>query len=163
MLLAFTPQDMERLAGPIGILVGIATLLAQPQFRAMLFRGQRPPSRSRFPISSVCPACRSTAFKRVAPETPIAFVDDRICSDCKIRYTPPTPKWAALVFVLLGVFLLGMVIYSATTDIISKSFSVRTARIFEAVIGFMAITVIVFGIKVFREAADPQDSERGRG
>ena len=65
MLLAFGPEDLQRLAGPIGILVGILTMLAQPQMRAMLFKGQPPPTRSRFPIRRECPKCGGTSYKLV--------------------------------------------------------------------------------------------------
>jgi hypothetical protein len=35
----------------------------------------------------------------------IAFTNDRLCKDCSTRYTPPTPLWAAFVFVAGGSFL----------------------------------------------------------
>src|SRR5262245_3080660 len=152
MLIAFTPQDLERLAGPIGILAGIITILAQPQARAALFKGQPSASRSKFPVSAACPKCGGTAYAVVAPETPLAFVSDRTCNACGTRYTPPTPKWGAALFVLLGLFLLGFAIYSAITNTMSVLYPGVFARLVEGVIGFAASGVMVFGIKAFREA-----------
>jgi hypothetical protein len=37
----------------------------------------------------------------------IAFAQDRICSACSTRYTPPTPAWARLVFGIVGFAALG--------------------------------------------------------
>jgi hypothetical protein len=61
----------------------------------------------RYPIARSCPACGSAAFKRVRPEKGrIAFTDDRKCQTCGTRYTPPTPTWAAVLFIACGGFLL---------------------------------------------------------
>jgi hypothetical protein len=63
---------------------------------------------SRYPISRICPACGGSAFRRVQPETRLAFVSDRICEDCGTRYTPLTPGWAALLFILAGLLALSL-------------------------------------------------------
>src|SRR5262245_26574957 len=152
MLFAFTPQDLERLAGPIGILVGIIAILAQPQLRSWLFKGQPPSYQSKFPVSTACPNCGGTAYAATAPETPLAFVSDRTCKACGTRYTPPTPKWGAVLFVLLGLCLLGFAIYSAITNTMSVIYPGVFARVVEGVIGFAAIGLMEFGIKAFREA-----------
>ena len=49
----------------------------------------------------ICPNCGSTRFKRVASLS-AHFVYDRICRDCSSRYTPPTPKWMAIVGIITG-------------------------------------------------------------
>jgi hypothetical protein len=36
----------------------------------------------------------------------VAFAKDRVCRACQTRYAPPTPRWAALVFLFGGGFLL---------------------------------------------------------
>jgi hypothetical protein len=55
----------------------------------------------------VCPACGHAEFKRVAPDRWVAYGSDRVCRACGTRYTPPTPVWAGVVFVLVGLVLLG--------------------------------------------------------
>ena len=60
------------------------------------------------PIARVCPRCGSASFLRVRAKGPISFTDDRKCKECGTRYTPPTPRWAAIVFIILGL-LIGMV------------------------------------------------------
>lgn len=63
-----------------------------------------------FPVGETCPGCGSTSFTRVPPERWVAFAKDRICNGCGMRYTPPTPVWAAIIFLVLGaVFILGSV------------------------------------------------------
>ena len=64
------------------------------------------PWRPQYPISTVCPACGSSAHRKVKPTTALAFTDDRICSACSTRYSPPTPLWARVVFGSIGLVLL---------------------------------------------------------
>jgi hypothetical protein len=58
-------------------------------------------------VSKVCPQCGGRAYKRVAPTGMMAFVSDRECKQCKTRYTPPTPLWAAIIFLVLGAVMAG--------------------------------------------------------
>lgn len=58
-----------------------------------------------FPVAKVCPKCASPNFKKVKPVAWVAFVWDRVCKECGTRYTPPTPQWAALVFLCAGLLL----------------------------------------------------------
>lgn len=55
---------------------------------------------------SGCPRCGGTEFIRCKPKTMVAFASDRKCRACGTRYSPPTPTWAALVFVVAGLGLL---------------------------------------------------------
>jgi hypothetical protein len=32
----------------------------------------------------------------------VAFAADRICTTCETRYTLPTPRWASLLFLVIG-------------------------------------------------------------
>lgn len=61
-----------------------------------------------YPVSEDCPKCGSTDYKRAKPETAVAFADDRICKACGVRYTPPTPPWARIVFAICG--LIGLAV-----------------------------------------------------
>src|SRR5262245_60710264 len=57
------------------------------------------------PVSSVCPKCGATTYRKVRPRSKVAFGSDRICLSCDTRYAPPTPFWAALLFILAGAFV----------------------------------------------------------
>ena len=54
------------------------------------------------PVNRVCPECGGVEFKRRKSQKTIAFAPDRECKACQMVYTPPTPVWAAWVFILLG-------------------------------------------------------------
>jgi hypothetical protein len=60
---------------------------------------------SRYPVATSCPNCGCKEFKRVKVDRLVAFTDDRECTTCGARYTPPTPVWAAAVFILIGVLI----------------------------------------------------------
>jgi predicted RNA-binding Zn-ribbon protein involved in translation (DUF1610 family) len=60
-----------------------------------------------YPVVRSCPSCGSASFTRVKVERAIAFTDDRQCNQCGTRYTPPTPTWAAVVFIVVGFLLSG--------------------------------------------------------
>ncbi len=66
---------------------------------------------SKFPISRVCPQCGGKEYTRRAPTGAVAFTDDRVCNVCQTRYTPPTPTWAALVFILIGTLFLAVPVF----------------------------------------------------
>jgi len=68
-------------------------------------------------VSLVCPKCGETEHRRVRPTRLIAFTQDRVCRSCDTRYAPPTPRRAALVFIVGGGFLLlsGIAGLAATT------------------------------------------------
>ena len=73
-------------------------------------RGVQPtpsPAMGPYPISRVCPQCGGESYEKRRPEGWIAFDSDRVCTACGMRYTPPTPIWAAIVFILVGVLLAG--------------------------------------------------------
>jgi hypothetical protein len=57
-----------------------------------------------------CPSCGSADYKKVKPEAAVVYTYDRICKACGTRYTPPTPRWARVVFGIIGVgaLLLGL-------------------------------------------------------
>jgi hypothetical protein len=75
------------------------------------------------------------------------FVKDRVCNRCGTRYTPPTPAWAALVFILLGIFFLG--------GSIGSFFFADDGRIIPRVIG-IAIGASAIGLG-FRSLANPSN------
>ena len=64
----------------------------------------RPP----VPLARQCPKCEGRRYRRARPRARVAFVMDRICLDCETRYSPPTPTWAAIVFMVAGTVLVGV-------------------------------------------------------
>jgi hypothetical protein len=61
---------------------------------------------TKYPESRECPNCHGIEFKRVRPEGRVAFTDDRVCKSCGTRYTPPTPLWAAALFIVIGAIII---------------------------------------------------------
>jgi hypothetical protein len=70
-------------------------------------------------VCRVRPACGCPEYNRIAPLTLIAYVRDRKCLECQTEYTPPTPLWAALVFIILGVPLALVGGYGALINLMS--------------------------------------------
>ena len=61
-----------------------------------------------YPVSRTCPKCGSKKYTKRAAEAFVSFAPDRICTKCGYRYTPPTPKWAGVVFIICGLALMGL-------------------------------------------------------
>jgi hypothetical protein len=57
------------------------------------------------PISKVCPQCGRNEYTARKSDAFVAFTDDRVCKDCRTRYSPPTPIWACILFMLSGLAL----------------------------------------------------------
>jgi hypothetical protein len=72
--------------------------------------------KSRYPISEKCPQCGGSDFTIRQPETYVAFVCDRECKACQTRYTPPTPAWAGMLFILIGLLCLAVVGVALVTE-----------------------------------------------
>jgi hypothetical protein len=94
-----------------------------------------------YPVSKVCPECGHDEYEKRRPKGWVAFVDDRICKKCRTRYTPPTPLWAALVFIVggLGVALAGVLALLFLLLSIVRAGSRPTAALVELGIGVALI------------------------
>lgn len=55
-----------------------------------------------------CPRCGGLEYRGVKSQRYIAFSSDRICLACGTRYSPPTPRWAGVVF-MIGGFAIALV------------------------------------------------------
>jgi hypothetical protein len=66
------------------------------------------PLQTTYPVSRVCPACRSGEYTTVQPQAMVAYTYDRVCRVCSTRYTPPTPMWARVLFGVSGVGFLSI-------------------------------------------------------
>jgi hypothetical protein len=97
-----------------------------------------------YPISAACPQCGGTEYARRKPNRQVAFVSDRVCRACSTRYTPPTPVWAAALFLLAGLTLpfLGLMLTSLLVHPLSIS-----GLICEGVIAALGVVAFIGGIR----------------
>jgi hypothetical protein len=113
------------------------------------------------PISRRCPKCNGLDFTRVAPEQAIAFTDDRVCKSCGTRYTPPTPVWAAVVFIAVGILILltdvGAAVVAFTGDSLWGDF--RTG-VFLSMTLATGTGCVIYGIRCMRKQ-DEKPPEAG--
>jgi len=72
---------------------------------------------SKYPISNVCPKCESAQYKTCRSEELIAFASDRICTSCGTRYVPPTPRWAGVIFIIIGLIMVAFAPFAILTRI----------------------------------------------
>lgn len=102
---------------------------------------------SKFPISPVCPGCGNAAHQTIRSEDFVAFANDRICTACNTRYTPPTPTWAAIVFILVGIVLGGFGGLSLVVRLMSANPAGLPAMACEGFLGFLGILAFAQGIR----------------
>src|SRR5262249_25416578 len=100
---------------------------------------------SRFPISRGCPSCGSKEYASRKPESFVAFAPDRTCKVCQVRYSPPTPTWGGVLFLVCGLALpvLGFVL----TALLVHPLSILGLA-FEGAICLFALVVFVGGIRL---------------
>jgi hypothetical protein len=103
---------------------------------------------SAYPIGKDCPQCRSTEYTTCRPEGFVAFVKDRVCKSCNTRYTPPTPPWAGVAFILIGLPLAGLGAISVIMRLRSVNPLEVPAMACEGFLGFIGLVAIGQGIRV---------------
>lgn len=97
---------------------------------------------SDIPVGHACPNCSSLEYHRVRPDRWIAFRSDRICRDCETRYIPPTPRWAGLVFISIGLIMgsIGVIGF-----FLSLPGSSSVALIVSVFLGFLGLLSLIHG------------------
>jgi hypothetical protein len=96
-------------------------------------------------ISRFCPACGSKEFREIrAPAVVVRFVNDRICAACGCRYRPPTPLWASVAFIVIGLLLASFMGYSAMLQLQDKP-SLPTVVI-ELLLALLGVVAFVAGL-----------------
>jgi hypothetical protein len=116
---------------------------------------------SRYPVASHCPNCGSTDFKRIKPEGRVAFTDDRKCTACGTRYTPPTPAWAAVVFILLGTLITAVGVVFVVFGFIVPDSSLLRRFVYGIILIVFGLSCITYGIRSFRRRdASPTPFEK---
>ncbi len=113
-----------------------------------------------YPVSRTCPKCGSKKYTKTAAEAIVSFVPDRICSKCRYRYTPPTPRWAGAVFMVCGLALMGLGAFFSYDE--WKNESQPPGAMFYVVRGllsFVGVPVIIFGAKSLFAPARANDED----
>ncbi len=100
------------------------------------------------PVGRVCPQCGGKEYRPARSRSLISVAPDRLCLQCGTQYSLPTPRWAAMVFLLIGLV--------AAVGAIGGAWVLRAAieegrggRIFRAVLG-MGIAAAVAAGCVFK-------------
>jgi hypothetical protein len=114
-----------------------------------------------YPVSETCPNCGHREYKQRKPEQLVAFRWDRVCKACGTRYTPPTPLWAALVFILAGLGLAGFAFISLLLHVASGSALALPAMSCEALLGVMGVLAIVYGIRSLANMGGGIEQKKG--
>jgi hypothetical protein len=106
---------------------------------------------STFPISKVCPQCGATEYTTKPPRQFIAFAKDRVCKACETRYTPPTPVWAAIVFILAGIPLLALGVFTLVVPAIRGNPAGMPSMMFGGFLGALGVFAIGQGIRPLKQ------------
>jgi hypothetical protein len=99
--------------------------------------------RGPFPVSAVCPNCGGKEFRTTRPERWIAYTLDRVCKSCGTRYSPPTPRWAGIIFIILGFPLVAIGLFGVVASLMQGS---PCPLVCEGPLGFLGILAIAHGI-----------------
>jgi hypothetical protein len=99
-------------------------------------------------ISKFCPKCASEQYTEHRPDRLVAFAKDRVCASCQTRYSPPTPVWAAVVFILIGLPLATFGAFSIFVRLTSGNLLGIPALLIEGFLGLVGAAAIVHGIRV---------------
>ena len=101
----------------------------------------------KYSVGHVCPTCQSSEYKPVRPDRWIAFTWDRVCRSCGTRYAPPTPTWAAVVFLVIGFLLAGLGFLGLIIRLLSGNVLAIPAMACEGFLAFLGILAIVQGLR----------------
>lgn len=102
-----------------------------------------------YPIAKICPKCGGTTYDKKAPGGFMpAFTMDRVCKNCGTRYTPPTPAWAAIVFIVIGAIL---ALGAGLAILVSIQAPKGMPPACEIVLGLAGVACVIYGIKSFSQ------------
>jgi hypothetical protein len=99
-------------------------------------------------VAKNCPDCGSKEYKKVRPKRWIAFTQDRLCMGCGFRYTPPTPRWAAVVFIIAGLLLAAFGLIGVLAGL-ARGNPVPLAC--EGLLGVIGVLAIIHGVRCLAE------------
>ena len=119
---------------------------------------------SDYPVSALCPNCGSGDYRTVDPDRTIAYVSDRVCRGCGTRYTPLTPRWAAILFCIVGAagpFVLTVVAIQCARVFADREWMFRWKVYFLlAACGVFCIVSFAFGMSSLKNADPASVPER---
>jgi hypothetical protein len=128
---AFCPECRQRLdelpSEPLPV--------REPPFSAPL---------TKYPVGHVCPACQSSGYKQVRPDRWVTFTWDRLCKSCGTWYTPPTPLWGSVIFILAGLPLAAFGLFAVVIGL-ARGNPIPIAC--EGAFGLLGVLAIVHGVR----------------
>jgi hypothetical protein len=119
---------------------------------------------SKYPISETCPECGQTTFKGVKPETFVAFTEDRICLGCGTRYTPSTPTWAAIVFLIVGTGIVLVALLGIGLELLRPAGGCSGQMTYFICFPILAVGIacVIYGIRTLKNRGDRTALAPGR-
>jgi hypothetical protein len=100
-----------------------------------------------YPVSKDCPQCGSGKYTRRRPQGWVSFAWDRVCDECGNRYSPPTPLWGSVLFILTGVLLGGFGTITVLMRILTGHPCTIPAGLFEGFLGVIGILALIQGAR----------------
>jgi hypothetical protein len=100
-----------------------------------------------YPVGRKCPRCSSIGFKSVRPDSFVSFGWDRVCKGCGTRYTPPTPFWGSIAFLLVGLLLAGFGLINIIMRVASGHVLGLPAMACEGFLGFLGVLALIKGFR----------------
>lgn len=109
-----------------------------------------------YPICVRCPECGGGKYKSVKPDRYVAFMQDRVCLNCQTRYVIPTPKWASVVFLVVGLPLALASAFQIAVLTMNPGVGFPVGFFISGVLGFAGLASVGFGIQsLFERAVEP--------
>src|SRR5436305_3111432 len=102
-----------------------------------------------------CPRCGNREFHLVKPNTFVYFRKDRLCTRCPTYYSPPTPAWASLLFIILGA-LLALPAGAAFVAVVSAEHRDACGTVVAAILCTLGVLSFVQGMRyLFQKVVNP--------
>lgn len=90
---------------------------------------------------------RGKEYGKRRPETWVAFTSDRVCKACGTRYTPPTPVWAGILFIVGGLLLAGFGALSIIGELLSRTPASCLGTVCSGLFGLVGLLMIGQGTR----------------
>lgn len=94
-----------------------------------------------------CPICGGHAVYRTQSTQSFTVSGDRLCKSCDSLWTPPVPKWAAWLMVVIGVFLIASAWLLYCVARLQGGGGFTRGNLLQAVVLIAGTTILTNGIK----------------
>lgn len=111
------------------------------------YRQQKEAAGGEYPVSRVCPQCGCAEFKKRRPEKLVAFTWDRVCKACDTHYTPPTPVWASIVFIVIGLLLAGLFGIGMIANLARGNVLGLPALVLDGLLAVVGVFAMIHGVR----------------